>query len=101
MPTATHISIETMHKALAKQTPPTKRRSDPAQWVVEVGSAFPPLELETRPTVSTAAAAFYLRKATQTMRIYACKENGPLRPIRVGAHLHWKTEDIRRLLGIA
>ena len=62
---------------------------------------FAPLELETRPTVSTAAAAFYLRKATQTMRIYACKENGPLRPIRVGAHLHWKTEDIRRLLGVA
>lgn len=62
---------------------------------------FAPLELETRPTVGTAAAAFYLRKATQTMRIYACKENGPLRPIRVGAHLHWKTEDIRRLLGVA
>ncbi len=62
---------------------------------------FPPLELETRPTVGTAAAAFYLRKATQTMRIYACKENGPLRPIRIGAHLHWKTDDIRRLLGVA
>lgn len=62
---------------------------------------FPALELETRPTVGTAAAAFYLRKATQTMRIYACKENGPLRPIRIGAHLHWKTEDIRRLLGVA
>lgn len=62
---------------------------------------FPPLELETRPTVGTAAAAFYLRKATQTMRIYACKENGPLRPIRIGAHLHWKIEDIRRLLGVS
>lgn len=62
---------------------------------------FAPLELETRPTVGTAAAAFYLRKATQTMRIYACKENGPLRPIRIGAHLHWRTDDIRRLLGVA
>ena len=62
---------------------------------------FTPLELETRPTVGTAAAAFYLRKATQTMRIYACKENGPLRPIRIGAHLHWRTDDIRRLLGVA
>lgn len=62
---------------------------------------FPPLELETRPTVDTAAAAFYLRKAQQTLRIYACKENGPLRPIRIGAHLHWRTADIRRLLGVA
>lgn len=62
---------------------------------------FPPLELETRPTVGTAAAAFYLHKALQTMRIYACRENGPIRPIRIGAHLHWKTEDIRRLLGVA
>jgi hypothetical protein len=61
---------------------------------------FLPLELETRPTVDTAACAFYLRKAQQTLRIYACRENGPLRPIRVGAHLHWRTADIRRLLGV-
>ena len=62
---------------------------------------FQSLELENRPTVDTAAAAYYLRKAQQTMRIWACKENGPLRPIRVGAHLHWKTADIRKLLGVA
>lgn len=61
---------------------------------------FPPLELEARPTVGTAACAFYLRKAQQTLRIYACRDIGPLRPIRVGAHLHWKTDDIRRLLGV-
>ena len=62
---------------------------------------FQPLELETRPTVNTAAAAFYLRKAEQTLRIYACRECGPLRPIRVGAHLHWRTDDIRKLLGVS
>lgn len=61
---------------------------------------FPPLELENRPTVGTAAAAFYLRKAQQTLRIYACKDSGPLRPIRIGAHLHWRTADIRKLLGV-
>ncbi|MBT9505510.1 hypothetical protein [Rhodoferax sp.] len=63
--------------------------------------SFPPLELETRPTVGTAAAAYYLHKQQQTMRIYACRENGPIRPIRVGAHLHWKTDDIRQLLGVS
>jgi len=61
---------------------------------------FTPLELETRPTVDTAATAYYLRKAQQTLRIWACKENGPIRPIRVGAHLHWKTSEIRKLLGV-
>lgn len=62
---------------------------------------FTPLELEPRPTVNTAAAAHYLHLAQQTMRIYACKENGPLRPIRVNGRLHWKTDDIRKLLGVA
>lgn len=62
---------------------------------------FPPLELETRPTVNTAAAAHYLHLAQQTMRIYACKENGPLRPRRINGRLHWGTADIRRLLGVA
>jgi hypothetical protein len=61
---------------------------------------FTPLELETRPTVDTAAASFYLHKAPQTMRIWACKENGPIRARRVGANLHWATADIRKLLGV-
>lgn len=62
---------------------------------------FPPLELETRPTVDTAAAAHYLHLAPQTMRIYACRETGPLRPRRINGRLHWATADIRRLLGMA
>ena len=62
---------------------------------------FTPLELETRPTVDTAAAAHYLHLAQQTMRIYACKENGPLRPLRINGRLHWATADIRKLLGVA
>ncbi|WP_367141841.1 hypothetical protein [Rhodoferax sp.] len=64
-----------------------------------VEQRFTPLELETRPTTDT-AAAWYLRKAPQTLRIWACRENGPIRPIRVGANLHWPVADIRRLLGV-
>lgn len=79
MQTATHQSLDTHPKAT---TPPQ----------------FTPLELETRPTVATAAAAHYLHLASQTLRIYASKESGPLRPIRINGRLHWKTEDIRRLL---
>lgn len=67
----------------------------------EIKQQFIPLELEHRPTVLTDACSFYLQLAKQTLRIYACKENGPLRPIRIGNRLHWKTEDIRRLLGVS
>lgn len=62
--------------------------------------SFVPLEQEYRPTVNTAAAAHYLHLAEQTLRIYACKESGPLRPLRINGRLHWKTADLKRILGV-
>lgn len=62
---------------------------------------FPPLELVTRPTVDTAAAAYYLNRRPQTMRIHACRETGEIRPLRINGRLHWKTDDLRRLLGLS
>lgn len=59
---------------------------------------FPPIELETRSHVDTACAAFHLNRKPQTMRAWACLENGPLRPIRIMGRLAWSTADIRRLL---
>jgi hypothetical protein len=59
------------------------------------------LEHEPRAAVDTETAAFHLNRAQQTLRIWACRENGPLRPIRVHGRLHWKTDDLRRLLGVA
>jgi hypothetical protein len=82
---------------------PLKNQLDDTQLVqarAQPKLEFLPLELETRPTLGTAATAYYLRKARQTLRLWACKENGPIRPIRVGAHLHWKTSEIRKLLGV-
>jgi hypothetical protein len=63
--------------------------------------AFPPLEAVTRPNMDTAAAAYYMNRRPQTLRIWACKENGPIRPIRVNGRLAWKTADLRKLLGVA
>lgn len=72
------------------------------QHVSAAASAqFIPLEQETRPTVDTAAAAFYLIRRPQTLRGWACMENGPLRPRRVHGRLAWPVADIRRLLGVA
>lgn len=62
---------------------------------------FPPLESVTRPAVDTAAAAYYLNRQQQTLRGWACHEDGPLRPIRVNGRLAWPTQKIRELLGVA
>lgn len=59
---------------------------------------FPPLEQVTRPTVPTADAAHYLNRQPQTMRAWACLENGPLRPIRINGRLAWPVAGIRALL---
>jgi len=63
---------------------------------------FTPIELETRPTVDTAAYAHYMHIAPQTARIHACKESGPIRPIRIPgtAKLHWPVAEIKRVLGL-
>ena len=62
---------------------------------------FQPLNQETRESVPTDCAAFHLNRRPQTLRAWACLENGPIRPSRIFGRLHWKTADLRRLLGVA
>ena len=62
---------------------------------------FPPLELENRPSVPTEQAAFYLHRRPQTLRSWACNEDGPIRPLRLNGRLLWPVAEIRRLLGVA
>lgn len=62
---------------------------------------FPPLELVNRPAVETSAAAFYLNRQPQTLRSWASKENGPLRPRRINGRLAWPVSEIKRVLGVA
>lgn len=59
---------------------------------------FPPLDQETRSHVETACAAFHLIRKEQTLRAWACLENGPLRPVRVNGRLAWEVAAIKRLL---
>lgn len=63
--------------------------------------AITPLTQETRTVLPTDEAARHLNRAEQTLRIWACRENGPIRPLRIGGRLAWKTDDLRRLLGVA
>lgn len=63
-------------------------------------SPFPALELENRPFVSTAQAAYYMGRRPQTLRSWACFENGALRPHRIHGRLAWSVADIRSILGV-
>lgn len=59
---------------------------------------FTPLELETRTAIPTDAAAHHLSRKPQTLRSWACLENGALKPIRINGRLAWPVAAIRALL---
>jgi hypothetical protein len=61
---------------------------------------FPPLDQVTSPTVTTEAAAYYLNRKPQTMRIWACMENGPVRPSRINGRLAWPVFRLKELTGV-
>lgn len=82
------MTTETIHSAHAPRAV-----SEPQQ--------FPPLESVTRPTVETASAAHYLNRQQQTLRGWACLENGPIRPRRINGRLAWPVADLKKLLGVA
>lgn len=59
---------------------------------------YPPLDSETRSAVPTDAAAYYLSRKSQTLRAWACFENGPIRPVRINGRLAWPVSAINALL---
>jgi hypothetical protein len=61
---------------------------------------FPPLESVTRPTLETAAAAYYLNRRPQTLRIWAMNQH-PIRPLNIHGRLAWPVAELRRVLGVA
>jgi|GEM_PF-847371 hypothetical protein len=60
----------------------------------------PPLETITRPNLTTVEAAYYLNRKPQTLRGYACREDGPIRPLRVHGRLAWPVSELKRVLGV-
>jgi hypothetical protein len=59
-----------------------------------------PLDADIRSYLSTYEAAHHLNRREQTLRMWACLENGPIRPIRVNRRLAWPTLEIKRLLAL-
>lgn len=59
------------------------------------------LERETRTALPTNEAAFHLSRAQQTLRLWAMREDGPLRPMRINGRLAWPVSELRRVLGVS
>lgn len=59
---------------------------------------YPPLANERREAVDTGCAAWHLNRQPQTLRRWACKDDGPLRPLRVNGRLAWPMAAIRCLV---
>lgn len=60
-----------------------------------------PLALETRTALPTPEAAYHLNRATQTLRLWAMRNDGPVKALRIGGRLAWPVADIKRLMGVA
>jgi hypothetical protein len=60
-----------------------------------------PLANEPRAAIPTNEAAQHLGRSQQTLRIWACRETGPVKPVRVHGRLMWPTAELRRLVGVA
>lgn len=61
---------------------------------------FQPLEDVTKPNLTTAEAAHYLNRRPQTLRGWACNEDGPIRPKRTNGRLDWPTTNVKAIAGV-
>ena len=69
-----------------------------ATLIAKQEKSYRPLDEETRSVIPTDAAAHHLNRKDQTLRGWACLENGPIRPIRINGRLAWSVSAIRNLL---
>jgi hypothetical protein len=56
------------------------------------------VELEIRSHVNTTIAALWLNRTPQTLRKWACYEDGPIRPVKINGRLAWPVVEIKKLL---
>lgn len=59
------------------------------------------LAFGSREAVDTATAAHHLNRRPQTLRTWAMRGTGPIRPLRIHGRLAWPVAEIRRVLGVA
>ncbi len=62
---------------------------------------YPALSHTNQPAVGTAQAAFYLGREPQTLRHWASRGEGPIKPLNVHGRLAWPVAKLREVLGVA
>lgn len=75
--------------------PPSRRRTSKGDVLVNDGLAA---VAGTRDAITTDEAAALLNFKANTLRKWACHENGPIRPVRIHGRLGWRVADIAALL---
>lgn len=77
-----------------------QQRQQEEQPLVSVKEAqqHTPLDQEIRSAIPTDAAAYHLNRRDQTLRMWACLDCGPIRPLRINGRLAWPVAAIRELL---
>jgi hypothetical protein len=60
-----------------------------------------PLAQETRAALPTPEAAYHLNRAQQTLRLWAMRGDGAVKPLRINGRLAWPVADLRKVLGVA
>jgi hypothetical protein len=79
---------------------PTQKQKDVSQKRL-LNRLHPPLEEVQQPLLDTKSAAYYLMAQAQTMRCWAARGVGPIRPVKIGGRLRWRTSEVKKLVGIA
>lgn len=59
---------------------------------------YPTLPCENRTVIDTNTAAYHLGRKPQTLRKWACLQDGPLRPVRINGRLAWSVDEIKRIV---
>ena len=87
------------------QLPPPELLDRPT-WMPATGPPerqYPPLELVTKPYLTTRELSYYTNMQPQSWRVKACygTTGEGLRPLRVCGKLAWPTAGAKKLLGLA
>ncbi|NDH31942.1 MAG: DNA-binding protein [Betaproteobacteria bacterium] len=59
-----------------------------------------PLANDPRFSLATSEAAALLNRKPQTLRFWACKGCGPIKPLKINGRLAWPISALRELLGV-
>lgn len=68
--------------------------------MVTTTNQLTPLTAELRTALPTSEAAIHLNREPHTLRLWAMRKNGPIRPLRINGRLAWPVSELRRVLGV-